>query len=75
MIKAIRDRNFQKSIDILNVKLNKMKEIDIQIVKNVLKKNNFNKEDSIKIIETYRELRQIQYEKFLNKFKGILDKI
>lgn len=73
MIKAIRAKDYEKSIEIFKDKLDRMKEIDIQAITNNLRDNNYNKEDTSRIIQKYKELQELQYTKFLNKFKSILE--
>ena len=73
MIKNIRAKDYNKSIELFNVKLDEMKENDNQTIISYLKENNYNQEDSLRILQEYKELQDIQYTKFLNKFKSILE--
>jgi len=72
ILKAIRKKEYDKSIELFIDKLEEMKKNDLQTVLKHLKENNSNLEVISRILQKFKDIQEIQFTKFLNKFKNII---
>ena len=72
ILKAIRKKEYDKSIELFIGKSEEMKKNDLQTVLKYLKENNYNLEEISRILQKFKDIQEIQFTKFLNKFKNII---
>lgn len=72
ILKAIRKKEYDKSIELFIGKFEEMKKNDLQTVLKYLKENNYNLEKISRILQKFKDIQEFQFTKFLNKFKNII---
>ncbi len=71
ILKAIRKKEYDKSIELFIDNLEEKRKIDLQIVLTFLKENNYSSEETSSVLQKFKEIQEKQFSKFLNKFKNI----
>lgn len=72
ILKTIRKKEYDKSIKLFIDSLEEMRKNDLQVVVTYLKENNYGLEETSRILQKFKDIQEIQFSKFVNKFKNII---